>query len=97
MSDHPQHHSYRKSCAVLDVPCGTCFTSHMSKGLATTGLDLKLARVAARVKQRPLADAMGVSESRVSAIEREAVVSPAIRLRYLDALARAAQAQTEAA
>lgn len=51
-----------------------------------TGLDLKLARVAARVKQRALGTAMGVSESRVSAIEREAVVTADLAARYLTAL-----------
>lgn len=52
----------------------------------STGLGLKLARVAQRTKQRQVADAMGVSESRVSAIEREAVVTPETSQRYVDAL-----------
>jgi hypothetical protein len=51
-----------------------------------TGLDLKLARVAARVKQWQIAHEMGVSPSRVAAIEREAVVSDDVETRYLAAL-----------
>ena len=69
----------------------------MDHDSTSTGLGLKLARVGARVKQRPLADAMGVSVSRISAIEREAVVTTATRDRYLDALARAAHAHSTAA
>jgi transcriptional regulator with XRE-family HTH domain len=69
----------------------------MTPDNTSTGLGLKLARVGARVKQRPLADAMGVSVSRISSIEREAVVTDTTRERYLDALARAAQAQPTAA
>lgn len=51
-----------------------------------TGLDLKLARVAARVKQWQLAHEMGVSPSRVAAIEREAVVTEDTEARYMQAL-----------
>lgn len=51
-----------------------------------SGLDLKLARVARRVKQKPLGEAMGVSASRVAAIEREAVVTAETQARYLTAL-----------
>ena len=69
----------------------------MDTDTTATGLGLKLARVGARVKQRPIADAMGVSVSRISAIEREAVVTDATRDRYLDALARAAHAHPAAA
>lgn len=56
------------------------------KNPPTTGLGLKLARTAERVKQWQVADAMGVSPSRVASIEREAVVSPALAQRYLTAL-----------
>lgn len=59
---------------------------HMSTPQPTTGLDLKLARVAARVKQRAIGAAMGVSETRVSHIEREAVVTPELAERYMTAL-----------
>lgn len=51
-----------------------------------SGLDLKLERVAARVKQYQLASALGVSKSRVSAIEREAFPSPQIVRRYREGL-----------
>lgn len=57
---------------------------------ATTvsGLDLKVERVAARVKQKHLADQMGVDASRVSAIEREQFPSAHMVQRYRDALAQ---------
>jgi len=63
---------------------GTCEPS----GTMTTGLDLKLARVRERVKAKHVAEAMGVSQSRIAKIEREAVVSPEIASRYLDAVAQ---------
>jgi transcriptional regulator with XRE-family HTH domain len=66
---------------------------HMTEPTTSTGLGLKLARVRLRVRQRPIASAMGVSVSRVAAIEREAVVTDATRDRYLDALTRAAHAR----
>jgi DNA-binding transcriptional regulator YiaG len=52
----------------------------------TTGLDLKVARVQHRLKAWQIAEAMGVSGSRVSAIEREAVVSEQMAGRYLAAV-----------
>lgn len=52
----------------------------------TTGLDLKVARTRDRVKAKAIAEAMGVSASRVAKVEREAVVSPEIAQRYLAAL-----------
>lgn len=58
----------------------------MNSPAARTGLDLKLARVARRIKQKTLGSAMGVSESRISSIEREAVVTPELAERYLAAL-----------
>lgn len=51
-----------------------------------TGLELKLKRVGARVTGRRLASEMGVSSSRISAIEREAQPTPEITKRYLSAL-----------
>lgn len=51
-----------------------------------TGMELKLRRVAARVKGTELARAMGITSSRISAVEREAVVTPEMARRYLDAL-----------
>lgn len=58
----------------------------MNAATPVTGLDLKLARVAARVKQRQLGQAMGVSESRVSSIERESFVTAELAARYRTAL-----------
>lgn len=52
-----------------------------------SGLDLKLRRVALRVRAKDLAQEMGVSISRVSHLEREAVVSEAMVSRYLETLA----------
>lgn len=52
----------------------------------TSGLELKLERVAARVPGKALAQALGVSDGRVSHIEALAVVSPAMVLRYRQAL-----------
>lgn len=54
----------------------------------TTGLDLKVARVRARVKAKSVAEAMAVSQSRVAKIEREAEVSAPIAQRYLEAVAQ---------
>ena len=51
-----------------------------------SGLALKLERVGRRVKARVLATAMGVSASRVTAIEREQFVSPEMAARYRAAL-----------
>lgn len=50
------------------------------------GLDLKLKRIARRVKQYELAAAMDVSTSRLSKIEREGLASAEITSRYLKAL-----------
>jgi transcriptional regulator with XRE-family HTH domain len=51
-----------------------------------TGLELKVRRISARIKAIELARIMGVSASRVSSIEREAVVSAAAASKYLAAL-----------
>lgn len=51
-----------------------------------SGLDLKVARTRARVKAKAIADAMGVSPSRVAAVEREGVVSSEMARRYLEAV-----------
>lgn len=60
----------------------------------TTGLDLKLKRVAADVKAIDLARAMGVSPSRVSHIEGSRVVLPHLVERYVAALATCATVRT---
>jgi len=59
----------------------------MDSATTPTGLDLKVERVSARVKQQALALQMGVSASRVAAIEREAFPSTLIVYRYRSALA----------
>lgn len=51
-----------------------------------TGLALKVERVSRRVKAKHIAQAMGVSESRVSSIEREQFPSDEVVARYRDAL-----------
>lgn len=51
-----------------------------------TGMELKLRRIAARVKQHDVATEMGVTKSRVSGIEREHYPSPESVKRYLAAL-----------
>lgn len=60
-------------------------TRHVSAS-QLPGLDLKLKRIAQRVKQYELAKAMGVSTSRLSKIEREGLASTEITQRYLAAL-----------
>ncbi len=52
-----------------------------------TGLELKLRRVAADVRSTDLARAMGVSQSRISHIERQRIVSEEAAARYVAALA----------
>jgi plasmid maintenance system antidote protein VapI len=51
-----------------------------------TGLDLKLKRVAARVKAQDVATSMGITKSRISAIEGLPQVTEATAERYLAAL-----------
>lgn len=63
----------------------------------TTGLDLKLLRVATRLKQYQVAAAMGVSPSRVAAIERESLVTDATAERYRRALERCGTSRTTGA
>lgn len=52
-----------------------------------TGMELKLRRIGSRVTGRALAAEMGVTSSRISAIEREAYPTEATVTRYLAALA----------
>jgi len=61
-----------------------------------SGLNLKVERVASRVTARRLAIAMGVSPSRISAIEREQFISDAMVARYRAALATCAPSSTSA-
>ncbi len=58
----------------------------MTHDTEPTGLSLKVERVRARVKLKDLAQEMGVSPSRLSAIEREQYPSPDSVRRYRDAL-----------
>ena len=51
-----------------------------------SGKDLKLQRVAADVKTKDLASAMGVTASRVSRIENTRTVTPDAEGKYLEAL-----------
>ena len=51
-----------------------------------TGLDLKLERTAERVRVKELAAAMGISQSRISRIEGQSVVTDILTARYRAAL-----------
>lgn len=62
-----------------------------------TGLDLKIERMRVRVKARQIADAMGVSQSRISLIEREQFPTPEVVQRYRDAIATCAASPTSPA
>jgi transcriptional regulator with XRE-family HTH domain len=61
-----------------------------------TGKDLKLKRVAADLRVKELAAAMGVSDSRISRLENSRVVTDDARERYLAALATLATNVTDA-
>ena len=58
----------------------------MTTNTRPSGMDLKLKRVALRIKQTELARAMGVSPSRLCNIEEAAVVTDKAAARYLAAL-----------
>lgn len=62
-----------------------------------SGLDLKLERTAARVTGTDIARVMGVSKSRVSAVEAYAVVTPEMVVRYRAAIATCVQERTSPA
>jgi transcriptional regulator with XRE-family HTH domain len=64
--------------------------------MTTTGLDLKLKRVAKRVRVTDLADRMGVGHPRVSHIEGAAIVTDTAARKYLTALATFDDVATEA-
>lgn len=80
--------------AYLDSTWYPWHTLHVSTNVETTGLSLKLERVARRVKANRVAAAMGVSASRVAAIEREAFITPETARRYREALATCATSGT---
>jgi plasmid maintenance system antidote protein VapI len=56
-----------------------------------SGMDLKLRRVAADVRVTEVADAMGVTISRITYIEGRRVVTPRAAARYLDALRKSTE------
>lgn len=60
-----------------------------------TGLELKLKRVAADVKSKDLAAALGVTTSYVSRIEGRRVVTPEMHDRYVAALTTCITKSTE--
>ena len=60
---------------------------------ATTGFGLKVRRQALGVQARSIARLMAVSRARVAAIEASRLPTRAARMRYLDALRRAADEQ----
>lgn len=62
-----------------------------------TGLDLKVERTRLRVKGIEVAEAMGVSKSRIAAIEREGFPSAETVARYRAALATCAASPTSKA
>lgn len=62
-----------------------------------TGLTLKLERVGRRVKANRLAIAMGVSPSRINAIEREQFPTADVVARYVAALDTCAASPTSGA
>lgn len=62
--------------------------------METSGLDLKVERTRARVKAKQIADVMGVSSSRVAAIEREQFPSIETVTRYRAALGTCATSPT---
>ena len=64
--------------------------------MQTTGLSLKLRRVAADVRSGDLARAMGVHPSRITHIERSRTVSDATVERYVAALATCTTVRTDA-
>jgi len=65
--------------------------------MATSGLDLRLERVAARVKLKALADAMKRHRATVANYENAAVVSPEIATAYRAALATLTEVAEEGA
>lgn len=85
---------------VLTARAALCLyfgTMNADRSNRSTGMALKVARTQARVKANQVAREMGVSPSRVAAIEREAIVTPAAAARYLAALEQCRTVGTEAA
>lgn len=70
----------------LTGTCGTCHCPHVDITASPTGHNLKVERVTARVKAKDLASQMGVSGSRIAAIEREQYPSVETVRRYRQAI-----------
>ena len=64
--------------------------------MLTSGLELKLERVTARLKAQDIATAMGVHPSRISTIEHEQFPTAATVARYRKAIATCATSQEPA-
>jgi len=60
--------------------------------MTTTGKELRLARVAADLRVKDVAAAMGVSTATLWTIERRAIVPPEQAIRFREAVARLAKA-----
>lgn len=58
----------------------------MTTDAPLTGTDLELERVAAKVMVKDVAEAMGITPSRVSRIEDQPRITPKLARRYRDAL-----------
>lgn len=63
----------------------------------TSGLDLKLERVAADVRTQDLAEAMGVHPSRITYLEGRRVITPKAETQYREALATLTTKPSDAA
>jgi hypothetical protein len=75
----------------------TTLTDVLASATMITGLDLKLRRIARRVKVIDLAKAMGYAHhSRISQIEGSAVVQPDTAERYMTALSTFPEVATSA-
>lgn len=86
------HQSY----ILLDTRGPMCTMDGMTSGGAT-GLELRVRRVAADVRAKALAEAMGVDPSRIAHIEAARNVTQDTVARYLAALATCATKSTEVA
>ena len=70
---------------------------HVNTDGEATGLQLKVERTAKRVQAKQIAEEMGVSKSRVAAIEASAFVTPETAERYRAAIDPCALRRTSAA
>jgi hypothetical protein len=70
---------------------------HVNTTTSTTGLDLKVERVKLQLPARAVADAMGISQSRLSRIEKPEPVTDRMLARYRLALETCRTSGTAAA